>query len=236
MKVPLAEYLPQTLSVPESRIFTQVCSLVTPHHNAIVESIHFFVERQGSLQYNFGAIHLHPFIVLMILPILPPRRPDDACVARPKYHPHPPVAIEFLNVTTSDFNGDDYDASLYLGVEHISYLTNNEVPFYRDMSRVSCNDMAIIVTDPGAQNSFPALLHYLLSKQMSNDSIMWLPHGRAFVIIDRVKFCDNICPVIFHTNRYEVFIESIKKYGFQQVRLDNGHLTEPLAAFYHEVR
>ena len=175
----------------------------------------------------------------MILPILPPwphRRPDDACVTRPKYHPHPPVAIEFSNVTTSDFNGDDYNASLYLGVEHISYLTNNEVPFYRDMSRVSCNDMAIIVTDPGAQNSFPALLHYLLSKQMFNDSIMWLPHGRAFVIIDRVKFCDDLCPLIFHTNRYEVFIESIKKYGFQQVRLDNGHLTEPLAAFYHEVR
>jgi hypothetical protein len=175
-----------------------------------------------------------------LLPILPPwphQRPDDACVARPKYDPHPPVvAIEFLNVTTSDLNGDDYDASLYLGVEHISYLTNNEIPFYRDISRVSCNDMAIIVTDPGAQNSFPVLLHYLLSKQMFNDSIMWLPHGRAFVISDRVKFCDNVCPLIFHTNRYEVFIESIKKYGFQQVRLDNGHLTEPLAAFYHEVR
>jgi hypothetical protein len=96
--------------------------------------------------------------------------------------------------------------------------------------------MAIIVTDPGAQNSFPVLLHYLLSKQMFNDSIMWLPHGRAFVISDRVKFCDNVCPLIFHTNRYEVFIESIKKYGFQQVRLNNGHLTEPLAALYHEVR
>ena len=58
-----------------------------------------------------------------LLPILPPwphQRPDDACVARPKYDPHPPVvAIEFLNVTTSDLNGDDYDASLYLGVEHI---------------------------------------------------------------------------------------------------------------------
>jgi hypothetical protein len=175
----------------------------------------------------------------MILPILPPcphRRSGDACVACP-CHPHPPVTeIEFSNITTSDFNGHDYDASLYLGVEHVSYLTNNEVPFYRDMSRVSCNDMAIIVTDPGAQNSFPVLLHHLLSKQMFNDSIMWLPHGRAFVISDRGKFCDNVCPLIFHTNRYEIFIESIKKYGFQQVQLDNGHLTEPLAAFYHEVR
>ena len=178
----------------------------------------------------------------MHLPILPPWAHEmsegshDACVASP-CHPHRPVeTIELRpNYCCGDFYGNDNDVSLYLGVEHISYLTSNKVPFYRDMSRVSCSDMAIIVTDPVAQNSFPVLLHHLLSQQMFNDSMMWLPHGRAFVIIDRVKFCDNVCPLIINTNRYKVFIELIEKYGFQQVRLDNGHLTEPLAAFYHEV-
>ena len=101
------------------------------------------------------------------------------------------------------------------------------------MSHVSCKDVAIIVIDPG---EFPVLLHHLLSESTYNCSMMWLAGGRAMVITDKVKICANVCPLIIHTNRYKVFIEWIEKYGFRQARLDNGHDTEPLAVFYHEVK
>jgi hypothetical protein len=108
---------------------------------------------------------------------------------------------------------------------------------YQDMSCVSCNDMAIAVIDPGAQRNFPVLLHHLLSKlKMSNDSIKWLPDGRAFMITDKAKFCLNVCLLIVNSNRYEVFIECIKKYGFWQAQHDDGHGIKLLAAFYHASR
>lgn len=160
----------------------------------------------------------------------------SASLADPYYrhHPHKIKTIKFSN-TTIDYNDDD-TLSLYLGVENTSNLSSCAFPSYREMSSVSCNDVAILVIDPDAQNNFPSLLHRLLSESMHNDSIMWLPHGRAFAIIDKDKFCANACPLITNTNDYDVFIACTERYGFQQVELHNGHDTEPLAAFYHEVR
>lgn len=160
----------------------------------------------------------------------------SASLADPYYHdlPHKIETIQFSNTTIDD--NDDDTLSLYLGVENPSNLSNCAFPSYRDMSSVSCNDVAILVIDPDAQNNFPGLLHRLLSESMHNDSIMWLPHGRAFAIIDKDNFCANACPLITNTNQYDVFIACTERYGFQQVELHNGHDTEPLATFYHEVR
>ena len=175
--------------------------------------------------------------------ILPPwpHGSDSSSVslADPYYHHHPPnIETIELSDTTVICNSIDEDdtLSLYLGVENTSNLSNSEFPSYREMSSVSCNDIAVLVIDPSAQNNFPVLLHHLLSESKHNDSIMWLPHGRAFVIIDKDNFCASACPLITDTNSYDVFIECIERYGFQQVQLHNGHDTEPLATFYHEVR
>lgn len=137
------------------------------------------------------------------------------------------------------YDDDSDDLSLYLGVENISNMTRRDIlTSYRDMSRVSCNDLAICVIDPAAKHRFPVLLHHLLFRSDFDDSIEWLPHGRAFVITDRSRFCANVCPLIVNSDRYEVFIENIEEYGFQQTTLlhhDDGHGAEPLDAFFHEV-
>ncbi|KAL3806856.1 hypothetical protein ACHAXA_011222 [Cyclostephanos tholiformis] len=134
-----------------------------------------------------------------------------------------------------DVYDDEYDdLSLYLGAENISNLTTAELPSYRDLSRVSCNDLAVCVTDPAAQRNFPVLLHHLLFKSMFDDAIKWLPHGRAFVITNRARFCADVCPLIVNSHLYEAFIERIEEYGFQQTHYDDGHADVPLAAFYHE--
>jgi len=131
----------------------------------------------------------------------------------------PPDAIELTNIpfTSTNFyynypNEDDDDLSLYLGVENISNCPN------RDMACVSCKDCANIVIDPMVQNHFPVMLHRLLSDATQQDSCMWLPHGRAFVITNnKAHFCANIIPLIcLNTILYEVFIDSIEKYGFHR--------------------
>jgi hypothetical protein len=174
---------------------------------------------------------------LLILPPWPRQWSEGSHDARP-YHPHPTVAVIETrpNFYGDDNNDEDDDLSLYLGVENICYSNEIEFLSYRDMSLVSCNDMAIVVMNPHAQNNFPVLLHQLLSSARYNDSITWLPHGRAFVITNKANFCANVSPLVFHTNLYEDCIDWLEKYGFQQVQLHNGPGNDPLVLFYHEVR
>jgi hypothetical protein len=158
----------------------------------------------------------------------------------------PPDAIELTNIPfiSTNFyynypNEDDDDLSLYLGAENISNCPNptNLISSHQDMACVSCKDCANIVIDPMVQNHFPVMLHRLLSDATHQDSCMWLPHGRAFVITNnKAHFCANVIPLIFHnTISYEVFIDSIEKYGFHQVQVDDGHGVKS-SAFYHKVR
>ena len=156
-------------------------------------------------------------------------------------YPPIPETIELLNIPFRRTNedADDDNLSFYLGREHVSLLSQNLIPFHRDMSLVSCNDCATIVMDTTRQNIFPVMLHSLLSdnaRQHHQASFMWLPHGRAFVINDMAQFCSTIVPLIFsntniYTHRYEVFIGLLESYGFQQAVTRYGS-----PAFYHKVR
>ena len=155
-----------------------------------------------------------------------------------------PETIELSNIpfrSPNDFydypDEDDDQLSFVLGVEHISNaVSKNLIPSHRDMSLVSCNDCAsIIIGYPANQQCFPVRLHNLLSDNSQASFMMWLPHGRAFVITDMAQFVSNIIPQLFvnntTTNQYSTFMDSMERYGFQQAVSYQG-----LPAFYHKVR
>jgi hypothetical protein len=155
-----------------------------------------------------------------------------------------PETIELSNIpyrSPNEFydypDEDDDQLSFVLGVEHGSNaVSKNLIPSHRDMSLVSCNDCAsIVIGYPANQQCFPVRLHNLLSDSARHQaSIMWLPHGRAFMITDMAQFVSNIIPQLFvnnTTNQYSTFLDSMERYGFQQAVSYLG-----LPAFYHKVR
>eukprot|EP00586_Coscinodiscus_wailesii_P014924 CAMPEP_0172503262 /NCGR_PEP_ID=MMETSP1066-20121228/167676_1 /TAXON_ID=671091 /ORGANISM="Coscinodiscus wailesii, Strain CCMP2513" /LENGTH=493 /DNA_ID=CAMNT_0013278929 /DNA_START=57 /DNA_END=1538 /DNA_ORIENTATION=+ len=80
---------------------------------------------------------------------------------------------------------------------------------------------------------FPLKLHTLLD-QLEQDgltSIMsWQPHGRAFVIRDKIRFTKEIMPKYFKQTRFTSFQRQLNLYGY--VRLSRG---ADNGAYYHEL-
>ena len=99
------------------------------------------------------------------------------------------IQLSKENITSTEFDNEN-DLSPYLGAEY----QLSEVRSYRDLSSITFCDVAHIATDSQNQLNFPVLLHHILSSRKYDSSIMWLPHGRAFVITDREKFFSEVSP------------------------------------------
>ena len=129
-------------------------------------------------------------------------------------------------------DGED-DLSLYIGVEHFWCVGH---PSHRDFGHIYYRDVTMPVTavqqDPNS-TSLPVTLYMILACGLYRDAIRWLPHGRAFVVVDEERFFAGVCPTYFCTNQRENFLRGVQAYGFQMVGspwLERGAL-----AFCHEV-
>lgn len=114
------------------------------------------------------------------------------------------------------------------------------IPNYRDWSCVIHPDQARASTFPmmiqairtGAP--FPIMLHHILSdKVQCDDCILWLPHGRAFSIIDVEKFCEEVALPYFGFRDFNAFTEALDAYSFR--RIYYKYETQKVT-FFHEVR
>jgi hypothetical protein len=77
---------------------------------------------------------------------------------------------------------------------------------------------------------FPQRLMEILSDERYNDSISWLPHGRAFVIKNRKLFGETVMPKYFSRKaKYSSFTRKLNRWNF--VRVSGG---PELGAYYHE--
>jgi len=100
------------------------------------------------------------------------------------------------------------------------------IPLYKDLSAVSIEDIEV----PKSKENFPfpVLLGLILATGRYKDSIIWLPHGRAFRIHDREKFLAEVLPQFFSTSSFGRFMAWARAYGFQQMEAVNITL-------YHEM-
>lgn len=76
---------------------------------------------------------------------------------------------------------------------------------------------------------FPQRLMEILSEPSNADAITWLPHGEAFIIINRQKFSNQILPKYFRKTKYTSFTRKLNRWNF--TRVTRG---PELGAYYHE--
>lgn len=71
----------------------------------------------------------------------------------------------------------------------------------------------------------------ILSDESNADSIAWLPHGLAFIIVDRHKLISDVLPKYFDKIKYTSFTRKLKRWQFVRVPSGDGGV-----AFYNKVR
>lgn len=76
---------------------------------------------------------------------------------------------------------------------------------------------------------FPQKLMEILSEPSNSDSIVWLPNGKVFMIVDRNKFAQKVLPHYFGKTKYASFTRKLNRWNF--TRMTRGR--EP-AAYSHE--
>mmetsp|Transcript_11541 Transcript_11541/g.16941 ORF Transcript_11541/g.16941 Transcript_11541/m.16941 type:complete len:174 (+) Transcript_11541:330-851(+) len=89
------------------------------------------------------------------------------------------------------------------------------------------------VTKQTADESFPETLHRMLTELEAagrDNTVSFLPHGRAFVINCEFKFVHETMPNYFRIGRFTSFERQLYLYGFRKVSSgpDSG-------AYFHEL-
>jgi hypothetical protein len=77
---------------------------------------------------------------------------------------------------------------------------------------------------------FPQRLMEVLDDDANSDAITWLPHGRAFLIRDRLAFEEKVMPRFFPRKaKYSSFTRKLNRWNF--VRVSSG---PEIGSWYHE--
>jgi len=101
---------------------------------------------------------------------------------------------------------------------------NRTIRGFRDFANTSVESLSTLSkTATGRvrpQDTFPVKLHRIIERsQVDGYSgiISWLPHGRAFQIIDTEKFLDVVACRYFFLSKYTSFQRQLNIYGFRKM-------------------
>jgi len=84
-------------------------------------------------------------------------------------------------------------------------------------------------TDDESSKIFPQRLMEILNEPSNHDTVIWLPHGKAFLIIDRQKFSTEVLPKYFRKTKYVSFARKLNRWNFSRVTQGSE-----FGAYYHE--
>lgn len=76
---------------------------------------------------------------------------------------------------------------------------------------------------------FPQRLMEILSEEDNEEAIRWLPHGKAFIVVNRQKFSDAVLPRYFKKSKWASFTRKLNRWNF--ARISKG---PELGAYYHQ--
>eukprot|EP00980_Cylindrotheca_fusiformis_P030653 scaffold25176_cov191-Cylindrotheca_fusiformis.AAC.3 len=84
--------------------------------------------------------------------------------------------------------------------------------------------------DDDCQYIFPQRLMSVLADEANHEAICWLPHGKAFIIRNRMLFAEKVMPRFFpRKSKYSSFTRKLNRWNF--TRVSSG---PELGAYYHE--
>jgi hypothetical protein len=101
---------------------------------------------------------------------------------------------------------------------------------YRDYSRERKEESPKARRSGKTTQTFPMILHEILSHPEFEDIISWLPHGRAWRIVRHKAFEERVIPLFFRHGRYSSFARQVNGWGFRRIT----HGTD-YNAYYHEM-
>ncbi|KAK1740863.1 heat shock factor family protein [Skeletonema marinoi] len=100
---------------------------------------------------------------------------------------------------------------------------------YRDFS-THIEEGGKIQKHKKSDNNFPARLHAMLSNEQYSHIIAWMPHGRAWKVLDRRLLVEEAIPRYFKQNKYPSFARQLSGWGFKRL-LKKG---PDMGCYYHE--
>ncbi len=78
--------------------------------------------------------------------------------------------------------------------------------------------------------NFPARLHAILADERYAHIISWMPHGRAWKVLNKDLLVDEVIPKFFGQSKYASFTRQLSGWGFKRL-----HQTGPdFGCYYHE--
>jgi len=87
---------------------------------------------------------------------------------------------------------------------------------YRDFSRY-IDEGGQLIKHKKCEANFPAKLHKMLSESTHSDVITWMPHGRAWKILDKDLLFSSVIPQYFVCKKYESFTRQLNGWGFKRL-------------------
>jgi len=104
---------------------------------------------------------------------------------------------------------------------HLLALQNGTTPAYNNCAAYSTIDSES--GNQGQARTFPLRLHKILSNPEYQDCIVWLPHGRAWRIVNKTQFEKKVIPHHFRHARYASFMRQVNGWGFNRVTEGPDH-------------
>jgi len=114
-------------------------------------------------------------------------------------------------------------------------LNNIQSCLYQDRSCISYGTIATLLeqmekpTRYSKEPPFPQKLHQILGNPNNHKCIMWLPHGRAFMILDKKNLEKEILPHYFKSSKLASFMRQVNNWGFDRI-----HFGPDSNAYYNE--
>lgn len=100
---------------------------------------------------------------------------------------------------------------------------------YRDYSRY-IEEGGQLIKHKKCEANFPAKVHKMLSDPRHEDIVTWMPHGRAWKILDKERLISTALPEYLVCRKYESFTRQLNGWGFKRLYQSGPDL----GCYYHE--
>eukprot|EP00577_Skeletonema_sp_RCC1716_P012055 CAMPEP_0113405458 /NCGR_PEP_ID=MMETSP0013_2-20120614/18963_1 /TAXON_ID=2843 ORGANISM="Skeletonema costatum, Strain 1716" /NCGR_SAMPLE_ID=MMETSP0013_2 /ASSEMBLY_ACC=CAM_ASM_000158 /LENGTH=409 /DNA_ID=CAMNT_0000291187 /DNA_START=20 /DNA_END=1249 /DNA_ORIENTATION=- /assembly_acc=CAM_ASM_000158 len=110
---------------------------------------------------------------------------------------------------------------------HFKFKNKNHI--YRDFSTY-IDDGGKIEKHKKSDRNFPARLHAILSDEQYSNIISWMPHGRAWKVLNKTLFVEEVIPKFFGQSKFASFARQLSGWGFKRLR----NTGPDFGCYYHE--
>jgi len=104
---------------------------------------------------------------------------------------------------------------------------------YRDFGRY-VEEGGELIKHKKSGNNFPARLHQMLSAPEHSHVITWMPHGRAWKILDKERLISDVIPNYYVCKKYESFARQLNGWGFKRLHQSGPGTFFPTALLLHD--